>query len=305
MSSASWRKGVGALLVLATCTTARAQAVADHLKCYKVKDPQAKASYTADLGGLIAEPGCTIKVPAAMACVPATKVNVNPAPPPGTGATGAPNAFGCYKIKCPKATLPALPLNDQFGSRSVTPQAPKLLCAPAPPPCRPPDAAGCCTFFTVGVGSVCVSIVGESGNASGGQTACANSGGTFTSGTCDLSTCGVTPEPLVGCCTFDSIAPAPFTCSTEEVTSTNPGLASGAVQSSCTGAGGTFASTHCNVPSRCSDPSSFCTVGVSCPNAEELSYPCANNGDCAFQHCVSSNTAGCTCDANVTTNCCY
>jgi hypothetical protein len=53
-----------------------AQPVPDHLNCYKVKDPQAKTTYTADLGGLVAEPGCTIKVPAVTACVPATKMNV-------------------------------------------------------------------------------------------------------------------------------------------------------------------------------------------------------------------------------------
>ena len=113
---------------------AAGQPVADHLKCYKLKkDPQQKASYTADLGGLVAEPGCTIKVPATMVCVPATKTNVVPQPQ-GTGGTGSPNAFGCYKIRCPKATLPTIPLSDQFGSRSVIPSAPKLLCAPAPPP---------------------------------------------------------------------------------------------------------------------------------------------------------------------------
>ena len=60
--------------------------VPDHLNCYKIKDPQAKATYTADLGGLVAEPGCTIKVPAKLACVPATKTNVAPTPP-GTGGT--------------------------------------------------------------------------------------------------------------------------------------------------------------------------------------------------------------------------
>ena len=60
--------------------------VADHLKCYKVKDPQAKATYTADLGGLVAEPGCTIKVPAFMACVPTTKASVVPTPPEPAGA---------------------------------------------------------------------------------------------------------------------------------------------------------------------------------------------------------------------------
>jgi len=120
-----------ALAVVAVAVSAPAQ-VPDHLKCYKVKDPQAKATYTADLGGLVEEPGCTIKVPAIMACVPATKTNVTPTPP-GGGGTGTPNAFGCYKIKCPKATLPALQLNDQFGSRLVTPSTPKLLCAPVAP----------------------------------------------------------------------------------------------------------------------------------------------------------------------------
>ena len=41
-----------------------AQPVPDHLKCYKVKDSRAKATYTADLGGLVSEPGCLIKIPA-------------------------------------------------------------------------------------------------------------------------------------------------------------------------------------------------------------------------------------------------
>ena len=97
--------GFAALMTLA----ASAQTVPDHLKCYKVKDPQAKTTYTADLGGLVAEPGCKIKVPAIMACVPAIKTNVNPTPP-GTGGSGTPNPFGCYKVKCPKATLPAIAL---------------------------------------------------------------------------------------------------------------------------------------------------------------------------------------------------
>ena len=121
------------IAVLALASSAAAQPVADHLTCYKVKDPQAKVSYTADLGGLVAEPGCQIKVPAVMTCVPSTKTNVRPTPP-GSGATGTPNAFGCYQVKCPKVTLPALQLNDQFGQRGVTPTTPRLLCAPAAPP---------------------------------------------------------------------------------------------------------------------------------------------------------------------------
>src|SRR5690242_18655640 len=133
------RAGPGWLVaasVLGLCLTqapsARAQ-VPDHLKCYKVRDPQAKKVYSADLGGLVAEPGCTIKVPAVLACVPTTKSNVSP-PPPGGGATGTPNAFGCYKVKCPRATLPTIPLSDQFGNRAVVPTTAKLLCAPAPSP---------------------------------------------------------------------------------------------------------------------------------------------------------------------------
>src|SRR5437870_113918 len=127
----------GRFITLVVCLTAAGAVsaqVADHLKCYKIKDPASRAKYTADLAGLVAEPGCIVHVPATLACVPATKSNVIPTPP-GGGATGTPpNAFGCYKIKCPKATLPAFQLNDQFGSRPVTPKMPSLLCAPVAPP---------------------------------------------------------------------------------------------------------------------------------------------------------------------------
>src|SRR5947209_14977567 len=111
---------VALIATLTLVTPAGAQPVADHLKCYKIKDPQAKASYTADLGGLVAEPGCTIRVPAKMACVPSAMTNVTPTPP-GGGGTGTPNSFFCYKVKCLKATLPSLNGTDQFGSRTVTP----------------------------------------------------------------------------------------------------------------------------------------------------------------------------------------
>jgi len=118
-----------AALCLTFAKTGATQPVPDHLQCYKVKDPQTKAKYTADLDGLVAEPGCTIKVPAIMACVPATKTNVQPTPP-GGGGMGTPNSFFCYKVKCPKVTLTTLAGTDQFGSRSVRPTTTKLLCAP-------------------------------------------------------------------------------------------------------------------------------------------------------------------------------
>jgi hypothetical protein len=110
--------------------------LADHLKCYPVKDvllsgvPKPVKSYTADLGGLVTEPGCEIKMPAKYLCVQTTKTNVQPTPP---GAAAGPSAgqFLCYKVKCPKATLPRVLANDQFGLHDVTPKNSKLVCAPA------------------------------------------------------------------------------------------------------------------------------------------------------------------------------
>ena len=121
---------VATVLALTTAPTAWAQPTSDHLKCYKIKDTQAKKSYTADLTGLTAEPGCTIKVPAVQLCVETTKTGVVPMPPE-SGPTSPPaGEFLCYKLKCPKAALAPVMVNDQFGSRMVMPGAPKLLCAP-------------------------------------------------------------------------------------------------------------------------------------------------------------------------------
>lgn len=119
---------IGTLLPLA----ARAQ-VPDHLKCYKVKDPSAKATYTADLGGLTPEPGCVVKVPAKLFCVESTKTNVQPTPP---GAPDGPAAghFVCYQVKCPKGAVSGVAVTDQFGSRILTPSAAQILCAPAQVP---------------------------------------------------------------------------------------------------------------------------------------------------------------------------
>ena len=80
--------------------SARAQAP-DHLECYKIRDPVAKARYTADLvpsAPLPPESGCLVSVPARLLCVPASKSNVTPQPP-GGGATGTPNSFVCYKMR--------------------------------------------------------------------------------------------------------------------------------------------------------------------------------------------------------------
>jgi hypothetical protein len=117
-------------LILSWAASAAAQQ--DHLKCYKIKDPAAKASYTANVNGLAPENGCTIKVPGKLLCVAATKSAVTPTPP-GGGANDATNSFICYKLKCPKGTLSPITVSDQFGTRSAQPGTAKMLCAPIAP----------------------------------------------------------------------------------------------------------------------------------------------------------------------------
>src|SRR5262245_57299659 len=110
--------------------------VPDHLECYAIKDSMPSVvqkpvkSYTADLAGLTPEPGCEIKMPAKYLCVQTAKAKVQPTPP-GAAAGPAAGQFLCYKVKCPKAVLPTVLANDQFGLHSVTPKRSKLVCAPA------------------------------------------------------------------------------------------------------------------------------------------------------------------------------
>lgn len=105
-------------------------AQSDHLECYKIGDSLAAAKYTADLSGLAVEPGCVVKTPAKLMCVPTAKTNVAPIPP---GAPAGPTAgpFLCYKVKCPQPNASPLVVTDQFGTRSVQPKLARLLCAPA------------------------------------------------------------------------------------------------------------------------------------------------------------------------------
>ena len=123
------RRLVAPIALFVLVVPASAQPVADHLKCYKVKDSRPTASYDADLQGLAPEPGCKIKLPAKLLCVETTKTNVQP--PPSEGGSGGPaGRFACYAVKCPKTALPTVAWRDQFGPGTLTPKAPKLLCAP-------------------------------------------------------------------------------------------------------------------------------------------------------------------------------
>ena len=116
-----------------SASIARAVVLADHLLCYKIKDPAPKAAYTADLsaGTLV---GCRIRVPARVACVGVDKTNVSPAPPGAPPGPPAAAAYFCYKVKCPKQPPSATaPSRDQFGVRSTTFLKPATLCAPIVP----------------------------------------------------------------------------------------------------------------------------------------------------------------------------
>jgi hypothetical protein len=277
-------------LSLAVQSPALAQPVPDHLKCYKIKDPQAKASYTADLGGLVAEPGCTIKVPAIMACVPASKTNITP-PPPGGGGTGTPNAFGCYKIKCPRATLPALALNDQFGSRTVTPKTPNLLCAPAAPPTTITTSTTTTTTSTTTTtttcstgqslcNGICVDTSGDSNNCGGCNNVCVVQGSVCEGGTCMC---------FIGQVCGTQCASKPCYCADTQNDPHNCGVCGtecSATAPFCSGGSCTCPADHTICGSFCvntqSDPDNCGSCGTVCDSATPFFQVCARGSCCSL-----------------------
>jgi len=139
-------------LLVAGRAYAQLQPVFDHLKCYVITDPL-KAKFQLDLTPeqtqFLPEPGCILKAPAKLFCIDVAKSNVQPTPggPPVQGENA--RDYLCYIVHCPKTNQNlALPVEDQFGQRTVTIKPPKLLCAPAnkvgvpprptPTPCGPP-----------------------------------------------------------------------------------------------------------------------------------------------------------------------
>src|SRR5689334_15642677 len=122
----------GLSLSLAFARAAGAQ-VPDHLKCFKVRDQLRLTRYTADLSGLVPQDGCKIRVPAELICLPSTKTNVSPTPPGSGGAGPTTNGFACYRVNCPRVSLPGVLIQDQFGTRGGTAGAANLLCAPLMP----------------------------------------------------------------------------------------------------------------------------------------------------------------------------
>jgi hypothetical protein len=117
---------LGTLLVPAV---ANAQ-VPDHLECYALTEEGAKQSYSADLAGLVPEPGCRIKVRAKQLCVQTVKSNVLPLPKGGVTAPPA-GRFVCYPVVCRGPAPPPVDVRDQFGIHTVKPRRIRMLCAPA------------------------------------------------------------------------------------------------------------------------------------------------------------------------------
>lgn len=124
--------------------SAGAQPVADHLKCYKVKDPLKLAGLAdMDTPQFLADPGCNISK-AKWFCVAATKTNVTVTdktthvpitPLPVTGPN--PGDRICYKVKCFVPGPASQEVTDQFGTRVLSgvgavPQfKADFLCTPA------------------------------------------------------------------------------------------------------------------------------------------------------------------------------
>jgi hypothetical protein len=125
----SYPARLASLLALVALASEAVAQPGDHLRCFSIKDTQPKATYTADLDGLVAQSGCLIKVPAKLACVPTLKQNVSP-PPPGNGPIQLMPTVLCYKTKCPNAPLAPQTLTDQFGTRPIFFRKTGLLCAP-------------------------------------------------------------------------------------------------------------------------------------------------------------------------------
>lgn len=208
--------------------------VADHLKCYAIKDSLRESganpvrTYTADLNGLAAEPGCVIKMPAKYACVETTKTNVQPPSPLGLPPRAAAGHFLCYKLKCTKAALPAVTLGDQFGIRAVTPRSAKFLCAPATAPITS-TTTGASTTSTVTTTLFCPP---PTNSYCGG----ADCGGGF------IGACNVPPGPAAGLCpagttcTANGSGSSPTndcSCVGEEIPCGDPRLSSGASCNFC------------------------------------------------------------------------
>jgi len=127
---------VAAMLTMALAPLARAQ-LADHLKCYQIKDSvNLAAVVNLDSPQFGVENGCKVSK-AKFYCVPVSKTVVSakdkktklPITPQPVGGPN-PGERVCYSIKCEEAVADQK-VTDQFGTRTMMKAKAALLCAPA------------------------------------------------------------------------------------------------------------------------------------------------------------------------------
>jgi len=143
---------IGSVLVI-MARSAAAQPVADHVKCYKVKDPLRlkgpKPSWLNLEGTDFGADQCRIIGLFRLYCVPSKAAVTQPiqqkfSPPGGPYLTFTPSPWSgeplvedklCYKIACsntaPAPPNPSLQVADQFGTRTLSKLKPYLVCGPA------------------------------------------------------------------------------------------------------------------------------------------------------------------------------
>jgi hypothetical protein len=186
-SKSSFRRALSAAATIVACLSLAASAAAqvtDHLTCHRVRDPIAPATYRADLDGLFPQAGCLVKVPAQLLCVETATTAVTP-PPPGAAPGPAARRFLCYKAKCPKSTLPAIPWTDQFGARPIQALTTKMVCAPESTPVTTTTTTSATTTTTNAPCSADAGGCAACGSTCGGNGVCHASGGGGGCGTID------------------------------------------------------------------------------------------------------------------------
>jgi hypothetical protein len=108
---------------------------ADHLQCYKIKDPNAFRGIVA-LNSPQFGPtgGCKIKIRGTKFCVPTRKTVVE-IDPEVTRVEFESESLQfdriCYKVKCPSGPEPSPQVTDQFGTRIVETRGITEICTPA------------------------------------------------------------------------------------------------------------------------------------------------------------------------------
>jgi uncharacterized repeat protein (TIGR01451 family) len=129
---------IAAVVLVALAAPATAQ-VADHLTCYKVRDPLLfRGTVDLDSPQFGLQPGCRIASHTPpLFCVPSEKTAVDVVNKQGQPITplpvGGPDPGDriCYKVRCPAASPPDTEVSDQFGTRTLTRMRARLFCTPA------------------------------------------------------------------------------------------------------------------------------------------------------------------------------